>query len=169
MFIVTFGLPGSGKSFFADHLATTLALPHLKSDDIRDQLQKRGAYDSQSKAAVYRALFSQAGKALQTQHAVIVDATFHQAWMRGIAYETADQHQEPLRFIELQADEATIRQRVNRDRPDSDADLTVYQELRQEAEPFTPEHLVLHSDQMPVATMLTEAYQYLNLTPALNS
>ena len=169
MFIVTFGLPGSGKSFFADHLAAALALPHLKSDEVRDQLQKRGAYDSQSKAAVYHALFSQAAEALQTQQAVIVDATFHQAWMREIAYETAERHHKPLRFIELQASEATIQQRVNRSRPDSDADLTVYHELRREAEPFPTAHLILHSDQMPVATMLAEAYQYLNLTPAPNS
>ncbi len=169
MFIVTFGLPGSGKSFFADHLASALALPYLKSDDVRDQLQKRGAYDNQSKAAVYHALFSRAAEALQTQQAVIVDATFHQAWMRKIAYEAAEQHQRPLCFIELQAGEATIQQRVSRNRPDSDADLTVYHELKREAEPFTPEHLVLYSDQMPVATMLAEAYQYLNLTPAANS
>ena len=169
MFIITFGLPGSGKSFFADHLADALALPHLKSDDVRDQLGKRGDYDAQSKAAVYRALLTRAAEALQTHSAAVVDATFHQAWMRQIADATAAQSNKPLRYIELYADEVTIQQRVSQQRPDSDAGVKVYQELKQEAEPLATNHLVLDSGQMTLSAMLSKAYQYLNLSPVSNS
>lgn len=169
MLIVTFGLPGSGKSYFAWHLARALDIPHLKSDDVRDTLQKRGDYDTESKAMVYEALLNKAVQEEKNHQAVIVDATFHKAWMREMAEQIAEQHQVLLKLIELKADEAIIAQRVQRDRPDSDANFAVYQQLKGEADPLQEEHLAIDSGQASVDVSLQKAYDHLNLHPAKNS
>ncbi len=166
MLIVVAGLPGSGKSFFADHLAEALGIPHFKSDDVRDTIDKRGAYDPGSKAAVYEALIEKALENHDGNPAVIIDATFHKKWMREMADEKARKHQIAPVYIRLTADDATIRERVEKPRPDSDADFAVYRQLKAEADPLKAPHLLLDSGQQNLQGMLAQAYAFLNLEPA---
>lgn len=169
MLIVTCGLPGSGKSYFASHLAKALQIPHFKSDDVRDALQQRGSYDAQTKAMVYEALLNKALTALDEYPAAVADATFHKAWMQQMANNLAGDQQVALKYIQLVADEVVVKERVSRQRPDSDADLSVYRELQQEADPLQQDHLTLDSGAHDLNTNLERAYQYLNLFPTPNS
>lgn len=169
MLVVIFGLPGSGKSYFAGQLAQALSIPHLKSDDVRDLINKRGDYDPQSKAAVYHALMDKAAEQLAQNTAVITDATFHKDWMRAIAEAKARELNHSLMFIQLVADEATIRERVTKNRPDSDADFNIYQKLKAEADPLNSSHLLLDSSRQAINTMLRQAYAFLNFEPATKS
>ncbi len=166
MLVIIFGLPGSGKSYFADQLSDVLALPHLKSDHVRDTIDKRGDYDPQSKAAVYQSLLAKAEEQLAIYPAVIADATFHKSWMREIAEAKAHELNQSLRFIQLVADEAIIQQRVNKNRPDSDADYHIYQKLKAEADSLQASHLLLDSSQQNMNIMLKQAYAFLNMEPA---
>lgn len=166
MLVIIFGLPGSGKSYFANQLSHVLAIPHLKSDDARDTIDKRGDYDPESKATVYQTLITKAEEQLATYTAVIVDATFHKKWMREIVEAKAHEHNQSLRFIQLVADEAIIQQRVNKNRPDSDADYDIYQKLKAEADPLQASHLILDSSQQKMNFMLKQAYAFLNIEPA---
>lgn len=57
--IMITGLPGTGKTTFAQALADKLNIPSLNSDQVRHEMGKRGQYDEASKKEVYGKLLFQ--------------------------------------------------------------------------------------------------------------
>ncbi len=163
MIIVVFGLPGSGKSYFATYLAEKIGAVHIKSDQVRAELEKMGNYDMDTKRQVYEALIEKAEKPLKERKPVILDATFHQAQTREMVQEKAFELRENLYFMKLTAGEEVIYQRVSKNRPDSEADYAVYQKLKASFEPLDVSYLELDSGKEYMQSMLDKALNYLGM------
>lgn len=160
--VIVSGLPGTGKTTFAKALAARLGAQHLNSDVIRIELQKRGRYDPKTKAQIYEELRRRTGILLRAGDTVIVDATFYLQGHRQPFFDLAAEEGCPLRWIEIEAAEEVVRERVQVRRAYSEADFEVYQRIKEMAEPLTNSHLRLSSDKMSIEDMLNRALVYLN-------
>lgn len=160
--IMVMGLPGSGKTWFARALAEELGAAHFNSDRIRKEGGGPVGYTAADKARVYRDLFTRVTNALLQGGAVIVDATFSKASYRQPYLEWAAAHRVQVHILLMQASEEVIAERVSKKRPDSDADLAVYQRIKAEYEPLAQEHLVLRSDVGSSEARIAQALAYIH-------
>lgn len=161
MLIIVSGLPGTGKTTFARALADRLQVVHLNSDMLRDELGKRGQYDAESKSLIYREMLERVRQYWEKGETVVVDATFYQDSHRQPYLDLTGSQPESLRWIELEAEEEIIRERVSRKRAYSEADFSVYKQIKQIYEPLRIPHLVLPSGRLSVAAMIDRAIPYL--------
>ena len=162
MIIVVFGLPGSGKSYFAARLAKTIGAVYINSDRLRRELFDKRRYTKAEKAKVYEAMIQKMEEASDRNNNVVLDATFHKKQTRDLISEHG-KHE--VSFIEICAEEAVIKQRLEKDRPFSEADFKVYQLIKKEWEPMEEQHLILNSTDENLEMMLKKARQYLNNEP----
>jgi predicted kinase len=162
MIVVILGLPGSGKSFFAEMLANRLHAEYINSDQMRFAMHRFGQYSFQDKLVIYRAMLEQVEKLLVERKSVVVDATFYRQDTREQFINLAKAKSVPIYFIEVVADEALIRERLKRSRPYSEADFAVYTKVRDEFEELSTPHLTLQSTNDNITSMLSEAIQYIN-------
>ncbi len=161
MIIIVFGLPGSGKSYFAQGLAAHLNCTVISSDATRKQLSLRGKYDDKTKKDVYIQMLILLEVNIRNRNCVVLDATFYKNSIRNQFKEQAMALHEPVYFIEIRADENTLRTRLSRKRQDSEADLSAHLKVKQEFEPFKGDHLILYSDHENLDQMLSTALEYL--------
>jgi predicted kinase len=166
--VLVCGLPGSGKSFFAERLASVINGLHISSDTTRQQLQQADKYGDQAKIQVYQEMLKLMEKAIWNKQNTVLDATFYKAMIRNLFKERAGQLNSPLYFIEIRADESTIRDRVNEKRKESEADFKVYLKIKSDFEPLKEEHLVLHSGKEQLNDMLGKALTYINYCNGAN-
>ncbi len=157
------GLPGTGKTTFARLLAAELGALHLNTDMLREEMGVRGQYDPATKERVYRELKRRAAEALANDQQVVIDGTFYREKLREPFRRLARREGVSYHWIELKADEAVIRDRVNRKRADSDADFSVYQKIRNLYEPLTETHTRLRSDRGNLEKMVACICEELNL------
>lgn len=160
--IVIFGLPGSGKSTFARALSAHLGMPHLSTDVIRSELGKRMQYDKEDKEFIYDQMLERATAEVEKGQGVILDGTFHQEASRVPFRNLARQYGIPVKWVEVTAKEAVIRDRVSGQRAYSEADFGVYQKIRRDFEPITEKVLVLHSDTEDLTTLIGKTLEFLN-------
>ncbi len=165
MVIIVSGLPGSGKSYFASHLAEVVKGVHLKSDEVRRELEKMGVYDQQSKFQVYQKLISQMEEVVSSGNHVILDATFHKVSSRKMAIDKMESLQQDYYWFYLEADEEVIHRRVTKDRADSEANYRVYEQLKAEMDPIQIPHLTLDSSDNNPERLLEKAKTYIGLKP----
>ncbi|MGI9545288.1 MAG: AAA family ATPase [Cyclobacteriaceae bacterium] len=161
MVIVVFGLPGSGKSYFASRLAKKLNAWYVNSDGLRKELLPERTYSSGEKLSVYQAMLEMMTVGIGENQTMVLDATFYKKNIRNIFIEQVGSQNETLIFIEVQAKEKLIKERLNRSRADSEADFLVYQKIKKEFEPLAASHLVLESGSDNIDAMLTQALDYL--------
>ncbi len=103
--IATVGLPGSGKSFFADKFADTFHAP-LVSRDKTVQLLK------QSSPTIDAVLFNQVSELLKTQQTVIVDGLADTRADRAELAKIAKQGKYTVLLVWVQTDPATAKARA---------------------------------------------------------
>jgi predicted kinase len=152
--VLVAGLPGTGKTYFAERLATQLQAHHLNTDGTRERLGLTGQYAPEIKQQVYHSLYQLTRQYLYWGEGVVLDATFHLASRRAEALELAQQAQVPCRMIRITARDNLIRNRLDRPRPDSEADEEVYDSLRVTEEPILHPHLVLISGDQTIDEMV---------------
>lgn len=151
-----FGLPGTGKTTLARALAKSIGAQHQNSDGIRSAIGLRGQYDLSAKQEVYRHLLAQTLKWLNEGHDVVVDATFSRQEERDAWAQSVHQSAEHVFWIEMKAAEQTLRERVSRPRPDSEADEVVLDRIKQLWDHMEEDHPILWSDQQSLAEMTTQ-------------
>jgi predicted kinase len=161
MIVIVFGLPGSGKSFFASRLAKIINADYINSDRIRKEIFKNRTYSEQEKAGVYQAMHEKMKEAIHQNKNLVLDATFHKSETRKPFIEESE-GKESVFVIEVIADENIIRKRLKKDRPDSEADFDVYKFIKQQYEPLNREHLLLESTDENIDEMLKKAAAYLH-------
>ncbi|MFZ1785989.1 MAG: AAA family ATPase [Ferruginibacter sp.] len=161
--VVVFGLPGSGKSYFAGRLAKNLDAVYINSDQVRMDLFKKRSYSPEEKDAVYRQMLSKLTEALNQKRNVVLDATFHKADTRELFIKEMED-KGGIQFIEVTAKEDIIRDRLKEERPYSEADFNIYQLISRQFEPFTRPHLLLESTNENIDDMLLQATAYLKNT-----
>jgi predicted kinase len=158
--ILVTGLPGSGKSYFARHLSQNLGAKYLSTDQIRNELIDTKTYSSEEKELVYREMKRRMLAALNRHDDVVLDGTFYREVLRQIFIQAAGKVATVF-IIQVTADEELILERVNRDRPDSDADFAVYEKLKKEWQEIKTPHLTLVSTNDNLNTMLETAIRYI--------
>lgn len=146
MLVLIAGLPGTGKTTVAKAFAKRCGAVHLNSDTLRFELGLMGHYSPEDKEKVYATLLERARVALLEGKQVVVDSTFFSEKVRAPFQALAASCGVPLRWIEVKAAEQTLRQRLSRPRPDSEADFTVYEKIRDQFEPLPEDRLVLDTD-----------------------
>lgn len=161
MIIMVFGLPGSGKSFFAEKLTEIIGAAYLSSDQVRKEIAKHPDYSEADKKKVYMVMLGKLEKALADHSTIILDATFYKKSIRQLFVEKAQMMGQQLLFIEIRADEYIIASRVGQKRKYSDADFEVYKKVKEQFESLEEPHLVLQSTNDNIEAMLTEAKVYI--------
>lgn len=147
------GLPASGKSWLAEHLAPVLAAELHQSDVRRRELfdvptgyRHRGPYDAgmysaEAKQRVYDSLLADARRCLGAGGRVVVDGSFVQAKWRAPFERLARELGSPFVFVEVTAPEDVVRariaERVKDTNQPSDADFAVHLKLKEQREPLT--------------------------------
>ncbi|MCA0920355.1 AAA family ATPase [Pseudooceanicola nanhaiensis] len=130
------GLSGSGKSVLARALAPGLGrvpgavwlASDLERKAGRDMLRHLAQenYSEHNRTAVYDRLFARAGHLLAAGQSVLLDATFLDRRLRGLAEATARTAGVPFHGFWMEAPEEVLRARVTARCGDaSDADITV--------------------------------------------
>jgi hypothetical protein len=133
------GLPGSGKSWLAPHLARALRAAALHSDERRKRLAGlpsdtpapsafgQGLYTRAQRTETYRALLEDTVQALQNGRSVVVDASFTRREFRQPFVDAAARLGVRWCLARLEAPEEVVRERLAaRAGGASDADFAVY-------------------------------------------
>ncbi len=162
MIIIVFGLPGSGKSYFASHLASMINAEYINSDIVRKKLFHERTYSEQEKLFVYNEMLTQMKEAVGQNRNVVLDATFSGNNIRQKFVEGAKDVNDII-FIEVAAEESVIRKRLEKAREDSEADFEVYKKIKNEWEPLHQDHLILQSTDDNIREMLEKTADYLHL------
>jgi len=161
MVIIVFGLPGSGKSYFASRLAMQLEAEYVNSDELRLKMLSERTYTDGEKLKVYQEMARAMSVALAAHKPIILDATFYKRSIRRKFEHKAALFKEKIIYIEVTAPEDIIEDRLKVPRMFSEADFDVYLKLKAIAEPLREKHLVLESSNNNIGSMLHEAIRYI--------
>ncbi len=161
MIIIVFGLPGSGKSYFASRLAKRLEATYVSSDVVRKQLFTVRKYTGEEKMKVYDMMNKEMKEAIQRGKNIVLDATFYKENIRNKFKETAEAFKEKILFIEVWADQKIILKRLSMKREYSEAGFSIHLDIKKVFEPLESEHLILQSTQENIMEMMGEALNYI--------
>lgn len=148
MIVLVGGLPGTGKSTVARHLAERASLTLLRSDVVRKELAGVSAitalaeshYSSAWDDRIYAEMQARAERILWQGGRVVVDATFRSEPRRRQFHELAIAGGVPIVFLECQASPEIVRTRLETRRGDaSDAGWDVHERLARTWDPAGPE------------------------------
>jgi aminoglycoside phosphotransferase family enzyme/gluconate kinase len=151
--VITHGLPGSGKSTFAQYVVEQLGAVRIRSDVERKRLfglsalessQRSGLdiYSAEATALTYDRLQMLAQDALEAGHTVIVDAAFLRRVERVRFARLARSRGLPFVIASLDADVKTLQSRIHARRYDaSEADVAVLDRLQAAQQPPADDEL----------------------------
>lgn len=159
--LIVFGLPGSGKSFFAKRLASKFDAEYINSDQLRKELNLSGKYSLMDKSIVYKEMEKLAEGYIQSNRFVVVDATFHLQEFRDKFISLSKRLFCPFYMIEIVADDELIKKRVSMPRKDSEADYAVFQLLKKEFDSVDSPHLTIRSTGDNIDQMIDLACTYI--------
>lgn len=162
MVIIVFGLPGSGKSYFATQLAARLGALYASTDELRKKMFPIRTYSDAEKLAVYDAMLNIMVEGIHEKKTIVLDGTFYTTALRDKFEQAVKALQEKLVYIEVTAAKEIIEARLEKPRLHSEANLEVYQKLKKTAEPLLTEHLVLVSTNDSLDSMLAQAIHYID-------
>ena len=158
--ILIAGLPGTGKSTVARALVEHYGGLHINSDLLRNALNMRGHYRPDDKEKVYQEMLERSRLGLLNGQSVVVDSTFIRENVRTPFEAVAQSCGVPFFWVEMLANEDSIRQRLEKPRADSEADFSVFLALRAQNEPLQTPHLALWSDKMSLEDLVKSIYDY---------
>ncbi len=162
MILIVFGLPGTGKTYFARRLAEEINASYFNTDQVRKELHLEGQYDQKSKTQVYDQIRNKLEEVSGNGKDVIVDGTFHLTAVRDAFIDQARKLDEPIAFVEMKASDKTIEKRMQSEREHSDADYKVYLQVKYDFEEMNEPHLVLVSEVQPIDEMIKNTKSYLD-------
>jgi predicted kinase len=145
------GAPGTGKSRLAKRLAAAIDAQLIETDRVRKQLFPEPRYTGGEHSAVYGWCHTLIRSALLVGRRVVFDATNLEERNRRRVYEIAEDCDARLLIVWATAPPRVVEQRLlrrdqARDEDDlSDADWSIYLQLRRRAEPIRRPHLVVNT------------------------
>jgi predicted kinase len=147
--IITYGLPGCGKTSVSQIVLEKYQAIRLRSDVERkrlfglsaeqnsDSAITGGIYTPEATQRTYQHLLDVSRQILQSGFSVIVDAAFLKLSERESFRQLADQLHVPFAIVAISVDESLQRQRlVERQHDASEADLIVLEKLKLACEPL---------------------------------
>ncbi|MDQ2658674.1 MAG: ATP-binding protein [Bacteroidota bacterium] len=160
MLIIICGLPGSGKSSFARTLSRELDAHLVSSDLVRKEMEAQGRYVFDDELDVYEEMATEAGRAVRGGNDVVVEATFYRKEMRDMFSMLARLlHQKDV-FIRIVSREDLIRERLGHPRPDSQADFSIYRQVKSQYQDLEGDHLVIESKRDNIESMVRKGTDY---------
>ena len=142
--ILLSGLPGTGKTTFAQRLAGVLTFEHVESDAIRRALWPQPSYTPAESAPVFAKAEERAAQALAGGRHALVDSTNLTNQNRRRFVRLAERTNATLVSVRLTAPEATVRERLAQPREGwSQADDVVYELMRTRPRPFATPVIVV--------------------------
>jgi predicted kinase len=162
MIVIVFGLPGSGKSYFAYRLAARLGMGYISSDRLRKRIRGNPGYSENEKMQVYVEMLARMKTAIKFKRDLVLDATFYKEELRR-KFRDAAGDDTAIVFIEIRAQERIIAKRLQAEREDSEADIEVYKKIKSQWQPMPDRHLVFRSTNDNIAAMLHKAEKFLCL------
>ena len=164
MLVLITGLPGTGKSTIAMHLARRLRATVLRTDVIRKQLFPQPNYTEEEKELVYKVTFLIAEYLLRAGKNVILDGTFYKRSLRERVYRLARDLRKRLIIVECCAPEAVVKQRMEarakKKNIPTDADFEVYKKIRDQFEPLRRQRVIVDTSN-PLEENLSEIMRYI--------
>lgn len=162
MIVIVFGLPGTGKSFFASRLAERIKAEYLSTDQIRFKMIKSRTYGNEEKMKVYHEMLTLTKSFASKNRHVVLDGTFYQEKIRQMFISMASFLKVRMFFIEVIAQDLLVKERVNNKRRDSEADYSVYLKIKGLFEPMGEKHLTIESKRDNIEDMLQQATEALD-------
>ncbi|NWF54777.1 MAG: AAA family ATPase [Syntrophaceae bacterium] len=182
LLLITGGWIGTGKSTLASALAEALGWEWLRADVIRKELARispwqhrfedfhRGIYTPEFSQKTYRALLERARNSLESGESIILDASFKKQADRLAARELARTWQAGFLFIECQASDEKIRERLARrvsEKSDpSDGRWEILAEQKKDYDPvegFEPDLVLFLNTERPLEECLAGIFRHLLL------
>ncbi len=164
MVLIIFGLPGSGKSYLAQRVAYELNADYVNSDLIRKKMLKRPTYDYSEKLQIYAQMYEAMYEHKKAIKDLVIDATFFRKSLRDSFKTLASDLNIDLKWVEVVCDRQIVEKRLAKKRSYSDADLSVYEKLVKEFEPFADDHLTLKSTNDNIDDLLEQVKRYVTAT-----
>jgi predicted kinase len=127
--IMLYGLPGSGKSFFARQASDLLGIPHISSDRIRYELFETPTFSKDEQAVVFNIMMIMLEQFTRVGMSAILDVSLSRQADRKLVreYSKKNKYENTLLWIQSDAESCFARTK-NRDRRKSDdmysADIT---------------------------------------------
>ncbi len=147
------GLPGVGKSTVTKELAARLDAASVRTDGVRRDVLDERTYADAEAWLVYGAALERARARLADGHTVVLDGTFKTAAHRSRAADLGAAHATADALVWVTCDEAVARTRIDERRDDpSEADIEVYDILREEFEPPEDADLVVDNSDSLAST-----------------
>ena len=141
------GLPGSGKSTVAEALRKRVSVALVQSDRVRKLLIAEPLYTTDESARVFGAIHAVLERLLSGGISVILDATTLQEQQRAPLAGIASRTGARLILVWVYASDAEVRRRLaarhqgRRSAYDvSDADVEIYEMMRERVEPIRGPH-----------------------------
>jgi predicted kinase len=148
--LITYGLPGCGKTAVSQIILEKLQAIRIRSDVERKRLfgleanqtsrSDSGIYSQEATERTYRHLLNLARQLLENGYPVIVDAAFLMQREREQFHSLANELAVPFAIASVSSDNAIQRQRIQQrqlqNADASDADIAVLEKLRAVAEPL---------------------------------
>jgi predicted kinase len=159
--IIILGLPGSGKSFLASKLAERISALYVSSDQIRNKTIPNKTYTEKEKKEVYNTMLSILEQSFAKNKNLVFDATFYTADLRELFLKKCKELRIEYYLIEVIAEPSLIIKRLSKKRPDSDADLTIYEKIKKQFEAVKEAHLILESRENNIDAMLLDSLNYI--------
>lgn len=151
--IITYGLPGCGKTTISQIVLEKLQIIRLRSDVERKRLfgmaahesSGGGIYDVQATQRTYARLLQRARELLELSFPVIIDAAFLKSAQRQQFRALAEEMQVPFIILSIQTDTTLLHQRIRLRQKlgndASEADISVLKNLEIVCEPLQPGEL----------------------------
>lgn len=145
VFIVLSGLPGTGKTYFAQKLVKKLPLAVLESDALRKVLFPQPSYTGRESARLFKACYYIIDKLLEAGISLILDATNLSERYRQKLYKIARRNKAKFILIQIEAPPEIVKKRLENRRREpfqhSDADWKVYNMMKSKVEEIRHEHI----------------------------
>jgi predicted kinase len=122
--IVMVGIPGSGKSFFAEHFAETFSAPLVSSIAIRHMLVQTPSFSVSEQAAVKRISHHLLDELLKTNQTIVVDIPSDSRTDRMEITRKAKLASYQVLFVWVQTESAAARSRATKTSKDRSFALT---------------------------------------------
>ncbi len=142
VFLVS-GLPGVGKSTVAKYLTEQTDGTRLRTDVIRKELFPDPQYTTAETRTVYQTLIERATAVITDGQSVVLDATFTDGTYRRAIRTLAKERNVSFRALKVTCEQSIVADRLARREGISDADMSVYQDLKSEFDSFEIDHITI--------------------------
>lgn len=119
--VLLYGMPGSGKTFFARQLSEQLQVAHLQADRIRSELFQKPSYSKEENTVIASLMAYMTGEFLHNGVSVIYDVNSARTAHRRVLRNLANKYKAETIQVWLQIDPDTAFNRaIKRDRRTAD-------------------------------------------------